>query len=186
MLKKAGFKKQTRNFRREHSDHTDVINIEADRYNDGHLEGKFRVNLGVYYPAIADITEALPVTGAPKEYNCTARTSIGYHRGRDKDYWWKIDPLSSDAETAANLAQMVEEYGLPWLDSLSDLNALKLYMADAGMPFIAAGIALYQDDRSAAQEYVNRSIAEANRYSIHKVITWAKKHGFRVPDDYSR
>ncbi len=51
LLKEARFKKQARNFRRAHNDHTDVINVQAFRYNDA-AHGRFTVNLGVYYPAI--------------------------------------------------------------------------------------------------------------------------------------
>lgn len=179
MLKQAGFRKQARNFRREHDNHTDVINVQADRYNDAN-HGRFTVNLGVYYPAIADISEALPVNGPPKEYNCTARERIGFLMEARADFWWEIDRRSNDADTAHHLANTVATCGMPWLDDLSDLDAVKRFAASNHGLFIAAGIALHQGDREGAQDYFDREMATANEHVKPSLATWANKHGLNV------
>ena len=179
MLKQAGFKKQARNFRREHDNHTDVINVQADRYNDAN-HGRFTVNLGAYYPAIADISEALPVRGLPKEYNCTVRQRIGSLMEVRADFWWEIDRRSSDADTADNLAKTVATYGIPWLDDLSNLDVVKRFAANNHGLYAAAGIALHQGDREGAQHYLDREMATANEFVKPKLASWAKKHGLKV------
>lgn len=147
------FKKQARTFRREHDDYTDVINIQADRYNDAD-QGRFTVNLGVYYPAIADITEAIPVNGAPKEYDCTVRERIGVLMEPHSDSWWEIDRWSNEADTAADLAKAVKNFGLPWLDCLSDLNVVQRFAAEHYQTPVSAGIALHQGEHDGAQDYL--------------------------------
>lgn len=181
LLKEAGFKKQARNFRRAHNDHTDVINVQLFRYNDA-THGRFTVNLGVYYPAIAGITEAFPVEGKPKEYDCTVRQRIGFLLEAGTDFWWEIDQSTDDADTAADLESAVAKYGLPWLDSLSDLNVVKRFARDNHGEFVAAGIALHLGDRDEAQYYFDRDIAKGNKYALPKLIEWAKKHGLAVPE----
>ena len=179
MLKKAGFKKQARNFRREHPDHTDIINAQASRHNDGHLEGEFKVNLGVYYPVIAEIAEMLPVHGAPKEYDRTMRATLGI-LDDDRDYWWKIDPLSSDAETATDLANAVEKVGLPWLERMSDLNQAKQRADEEYRSRIAASVALFQGDRDDAQMYLDKSMAKSHPSALPRLVAWAEKHGLSI------
>ena len=57
LLKKNGFKKKARNFYQEFPDRVEVINVQASQWNEGN-EGKFTINVGVYYPEISKIIEA--------------------------------------------------------------------------------------------------------------------------------
>ncbi|MBT2786735.1 DUF4304 domain-containing protein [Halomonas sp. ISL-106] len=49
-----------------------MINIQASQFNNS-SEWSFTINVGVYFPAIVEITGGSPVNGMPKEYNCTTR-----------------------------------------------------------------------------------------------------------------
>ncbi len=178
LLKEVGFKKQARNFRREHSDRTDVINVQASRYND-ESSAKFTVNVGVYYPTIADVSDALPVTGAPKEYDCTIHARIGALQEDRRDFWWTIEPSSDDAAIAKDLAQDVRDYCLPWLARMGDLDAVKDAMASKNRSSIAAAIALHQGNRTEAQGLFDRALSE-QPLARSRLVLWARKHELDV------
>lgn len=177
-LREVGFKKKARNFRREHADRIDVINVQASRYNDV-SSAKFTVNVGVYYPAIAEMSDALPVRGAPKEYDCTVHARIGTLREDRRDFWWTIELSSDDAAIAKDLAEKVGFFCLPWLERMGDLDTVKESMPSKNRSFIAAAIALHQGRRGEAQELFDRALKE-QPLARSKFVAWAKKHALVV------
>ena len=178
ILREVGFKKKARNFRREHADRIDVINVQASRYSDA-SSAKFTVNVGVYYPAIAEMSDALPVKGAPKEYDCTVHARIGALREDRRDFWWTIEPSSDDGAIAKDLAQNVRDYCLPWLEHMGDLDAVKDTMVSKSRSFIAAAIALHQGNRSEAQDLFDRALNE-QPLAKSRIVAWARKHALNV------
>ena len=178
LLKEVGFKKKARNFHREHADRIDVINVQASRYNDA-SSAKFTVNVGVYYPAIAEMSDALPVKGAPKEYDCTVHSRLGALREDRRDFWWTIEPSSEDAYIAKDLAHNVRVYCVPWLERMGNLDAVKDTMASKNRSFIAAVIALHQGNRSEAQDLFERALKE-QPLAKSRIVAWARKHALAV------
>jgi hypothetical protein len=175
LLKKEGFKKKARNFYREHKNRIELINIQASKWNEGN-EGQFTVNVGVYYPDIAKVTDALPVNGIPKEYDCTIRERIGFLKPDKKDAWWKINSSSNDAEVSENVANQVKELCLPWLDKMSNLDEVKSYIAKNNRAFVAAGIALLQGNRDEASLYIEQALKQ-QPLAKSKINSWGRKHG---------
>jgi len=174
LLKNAGFKKKARNFHREHEDRVELINIQASQFNDG-AEGKLTVNIGVYFPAITEITEAPPVKGMPKEYNCTIRKRIGSLSTEKQDTWWSVGPDTDLNEVAVDLAQKVESVCFPWLEEMASLEKAKLEVAKK-IPFIAAGISLHLGQESEAKAYLEQCIKQKPT-AKPRTIAWGKKHG---------
>lgn len=175
LLKKEGFKKKARNFYREHENRIELINIQASKWNEG-KEGQFTVNVGVYYPEIAKVTDALPVNGMPKEYDCTIRERIGLLSQENKDTWWEINSSSNDAEVSENVANQVKELCLPWLENMSNLDEVKSYIAKNNRAFVAAGIALFQGNRVEASAYIEQALKQ-QPLAKSKINSWGKKHG---------
>ncbi len=175
LLKKNGFKKKARNFYREFENRIELINVQASKWNEGN-EGQFTVNVGVYYPEISKITSELPVKGMPKEYDCTVRERIGLLAPENKDKWWKIDSSSNDSEVSDNVAKLVEELCFPWLDQMSDLEVVKKYIAKNNRAFVAAGIALFLDNREEASAFIEQALKQ-QPLAKSKINTWSKKHG---------
>jgi hypothetical protein len=173
-LKNNGFKKKARNFYREYSDRVEVINVQASQWNEG-SEGKFTINVGVYYPEIAKILEAPPVSGAPKEYDCTVRERIGLLAPEKKDQWWHIDGSVNDLEISEDIANQVENICLPWLSEMSDLVNVKSHVVK-NMAFVAAGIALFQGNREEASELIEKALKQ-KPLAKSKINSWGKKHG---------
>jgi hypothetical protein len=178
LLKEIGFKKNARNFHRERADRIDVINVQASRYNDA-SSAKFTANVGVYYPAIAEMSDALPVSGTPKECDCTVHARIGALREDRRDFWWTVEPSSDDAAIANDLAQNVRDYCLPWLERMGSLDAVKDAMASKNGSFIAAAIALHQGNRSEAQGLFNRALNE-QPLARSRLVSWARQHALDV------
>ena len=174
LLKKNGFKKKARNFYREYSDRVEVINVQASQWNEGN-EGKFTINVGVYYPEISKIIEAPPVTGEPKEYDCTVRERIGLLTPENKDQWWQIDGSVNDLEISENVANQVEKICLPWFSKMSDLENVKNHVVK-NMAFVAAGIALFQGNREEASDLIEKALKQ-KPLAKSKINSWGKKHG---------
>lgn len=175
LLKKEGFKKKARNFYRELENRIELINIQASKWNEGD-EGQFTVNVGVYYPEISKITDALPVSGMPREYDCTIRERIGLLTPENKDRWWEIDSTSNDSEVSANVANQVQELCLPWLEKMSSLDAVKSAIANNNRAFVASGIALFQNNRVEAAAYLVKALKQ-QPLAKSKINAWGKKHG---------
>lgn len=175
LLKNNGFKKKARNFYREFENRIEVINVQASKWNEGN-EGQFTVNVGVYYPEISEITDAPPVKGMPKEYDCTVRERIGLLTPEKKDKWWEIDSSSNDSEVSENVANLVEEICFPWLDKMSDLDAVKSYIAKNNRAFVAAGIALFLGKSEEASAYIEQALKQ-QPLAKSKINAWGKKHG---------
>lgn len=179
LLKQCGFKKKARNFYREHSDRTDVINIQASQWNEG-LKGKFTVNVGVYFPAISELTEASPVKSLPKEYNCTIRERIGLITEENRDTWWEVNPETDQKIVANDLALKVNSVCLPWLESMADLDNVKSGVVKNNRAIVAAGISLHQGNIAEAREYLEQSFKQ-QPLAKSRASAWGKKHGLVQP-----
>lgn len=175
MLKKEGFKKKAGNFYREFENRIEIVNVQANKWNESSI-GQFTINVGVYYPAIAEITEALPVKGMPKEYDCIIRERIGFLSPEKKDAWWNIDKTTNDLELSEEVTEQVKTLCLPWLAKMSDLNEVKTSVAHKNRAFPAAGIALYQGNREEALEYIKLALKQ-QPLAKSKINAWACKHG---------
>ena len=174
-LKLQGFRKNARNFYREHDNRIDVINIQASKWNEGDC-GQFTVNIGVYFPSIANITDDTLVKGLPKEYECTIRSRIGQLTEQNKDFWWSINSSANEAVISSDLASKVESCCLPWLDKMSNLENVKNSLVKSNMAFVASGIALYQGNKEEAALYLEQSLIQTP-YAQFKIKEWGKKHG---------
>ena len=172
LLKENGFSKSSRNFYRESESAWRVVNVQSSQSNSD-MAGKFTVNLGVYLPQVAALAGQSPVTGKPKEYDCTVRKRIGALMPHGVDYWWELLPSTDPAAIAATVAAAVETYGLPWFAA----NTSVLQVADtlANQPSVmAAAAALAAGDRPEAARRIGRMEAE-RPMAASTARAWAKK-----------
>lgn len=177
-LKSRKFRKKARSFYREHNDRTDVINIQLSLWNRGE-NGKFTVNLGVYFPEIAFITDAPPLKGILKEYNCTVRQRIGFLKPRGCDDWWEIDDLTDLKAISLQLLNDVKIYGLPWLDKMSELDEVKKEASNNNLAFVSAGIALYQSNLDEAAIYLKLA-KKQQPLAVERIMAWAEKNNIKA------
>jgi hypothetical protein len=173
-MKREGFKKRGRNFFRESEDRVDVLNVQSSRWNSGE-SGSFTINLGVYLPAIADLSEALPVRGLPKEYECTLRERIGSLMPCNRDYWWAIESGSNLEVIASEIAATVEVHALPWFARMSNMNEVKKELHRYHRSFTSAAIALLQGNREEAGKYLEMACKE-QPMAVERIRAWGMKH----------
>lgn len=123
VLKQRGFRKAGRNFHRAAGEAVQAINIQADKWNEGGA-GRFTVNVGVYFRAVAEIAERWVVEDVPKEYECTVRGRLGI-MPKPGDKWWVLDDNSDDYQVTRDVADVLSAYGLPWLELSSTRSGLR-------------------------------------------------------------
>lgn len=68
-LKAAGYRKDGRTWRRRTGESVLVVNVQASRWND-QSGGQFTLNVGVYFPALAEQLAIYPVADKPAECDC--------------------------------------------------------------------------------------------------------------------
>jgi len=73
-LEAEGYRKSARTFHRTEADHTKVVNVQANLWNQG-SEGSFAINLGVSLPAVAGLS------GGPVAHGRFPKQDDGDHAG---------------------------------------------------------------------------------------------------------
>jgi len=177
VLKKEGFRKSGRTFHRSFDLGTQVVNIQANRWNQGGA-GSFTVNLGIYFPDIHRLAEMIVPRALPGEADCTLRQRLGILMPSGSDYWWELDPGSDLERVAAEVGAAWTRYGKPWLDRHSELEeAAKLSTA---VPIVRMAIYLHLERREEASSVLQKELArkpDANPAYTASLRTWASENG---------
>lgn len=184
LLRTRGFKKKSRTFIKDAGIKGDgayvlVINVQASSFNyDG--EGRYTVNLGVYYPRVAEVSGALPIKGGfPKEYDCTVRERIGALMPGGQDHWWQVREGQDIHKAGIDLSEAVRQYGLEWFGTVSDIKRLRRRLRQEDNLKAAASICLMEGEREEAARLIRQSIREHPRSAAHH-IQWADKHSLDI------
>jgi len=174
LMKRAGFKRSGRNFLKVDSESIAVLNVQASLSNVG-ATGKFTINLGRYFPSVARAVGDPDPPCLPKEYNCHLRQRIGHLLPKKLDHWWEIDPETNLWLLAGDVARAVESAGLPWLERMQHLRALKNELNGFPSPKLAS-VLLLLDDRAQAERCL-QEFARGGPMATASAIAWAKRHG---------
>lgn len=172
-LKEVGFKKKGSSFYKTDDSSMDVINVQLSQGNFGD-EGRFTLNVGKYFPAIAELEGESAALEFPKEYECTLRKRIGDLMPQKADFWWQISRASDDDALAADVKSAVERYALPWLQALDSYAKVRAELAV--FPSLrAASVEVLLNERAAAIAILQALIQERPHGNAH-VRAWAKLH----------
>ena len=174
-LKADGYRKSGRTFYSADDSRTAVVNVQGSKSNLGD-EGTFTINLGVYFPDVAKITNALPITGRfPKEYDCTIRQRLGVLMTDGNDFWWSVNSDTDLDALAKNVGDAWSQHGKPWMDHVSDLDAAHAELLNQQLFFIAAGVSLLRGRRDEALELVRQAESRQPR-AARRIQEWARQH----------
>jgi hypothetical protein len=136
-FKAQGFQKQRHTFNRAAGNGaTQVVSFQMGRHQPPgtqeiplrpHLHGAFTANLGVHFAEVARLLEAGGIwvprdSGLVRESSCQIRKRLGFLTPDRRDVWWNLDAPAN--ELAASLQQLLEAYALPYLDRVSDPEAV--------------------------------------------------------------
>jgi hypothetical protein len=161
-LKRAGYRKSGRTFRHIAGPATKVTNLQGSWTNQG-SEGRFTINLGVYFPEAARLHGLFPVTQQPLESHCVVHARIGSLMPVHRDFWWKVTDGSSLTDLSLEVGEAWERYGKPWLDEHTDVLKARDFMQRLGMPFWSAIFSIIAGDRAGASTFLEQALHEAAR-----------------------
>lgn len=174
-LKTDGYRKSGRTFHFTSDSRTAVVNVQSSKSNFGD-EGQFATNLGVYFPDVAKITNALPFAGNfPKEYNCTIRKRLGVLMTGGDDFWWSVNSGSVLDSLAQDIGDAWTQHGKPWIDHISDLDAVHAELLKQNLFFVAAGVSLLRGRRDEAAALIRQAESRQPR-AAPRLQAWAQQH----------
>ena len=158
LLREQSFKKKGRTFRRDSAGAIQVVNIQGSMTNSGD-SGRFTMNLGVYFPAVARLVGT--ETESPLEYECTLRSRIGRLMPARGDHWWELDAATDVDALAADVADAYRRFGEDWLQVHSDVKRAACSEKSWAGPIVRAALLLEANQRNAAVELMTSSLAES-------------------------
>jgi Domain of unknown function (DUF4304) len=200
-LKKAGFTKSGRTWRRWVGDAAQVIHVQASRHNAG-ADGRFLLAAGVYFPALATRLALFPPTDTPTESDCHVRTRP-MPPGRS---WWKVraagvarpDPDAgkvlgalfswldrradrradqTNARATRELREALERYAMPWLARNGRLAGARYELARSGLLWWAAAASLELGDHEVARRLFQQELAGATPDKADELRRWGRLNG---------
>jgi hypothetical protein len=203
-LAAAGFRRSGRTWRRQLGDGvTQVVSVQWSPRDD--VEGSFGLNSGVYFTTLAELIADLPVTTAPKEYDChVRRTSApsGRHGwqvrvpgiakpdpdmpGLVGDFFSWLDRRADRkapeqrARATRELREALERDAFPWLERMSTLRGAREEFLRRGPAFWAAHASLLLGEREEAARIVERELASAKSERAEMIRKWGRQHGLVV------
>lgn len=196
-LKPLGFRRKGRTFNRTTAGGlTQAINFQMDKYPIGahylipffhsNLYGKFAVNLGVLLPCVYETECQKPAPDFMQEYHCTIRDRLS-ELAFGKDRWFEV---TADTSTlATKLVQLLDKFGLPFLEQFPDYPAVLAYhQAHGVLPFqnpgraaLEAGIVAHHlGDAPAAQHLFARAHSTDHKGFRQHVSELANRLGYQV------
>jgi len=181
LLKRDGFLKSARTFRRARANCIHIINVQGSwtNYDD---QGQFTVNLAVYFPEAAKIHGSFRITDHPSASDCMLTQRIGRLMPIHADYWWEFDAKSDLDKIAKEAASVCQDYGLPWLEEHSTLEGALQFALLRKTPYWASIFSLLLKNRENAERYLAEAISNATQSPDFKsnLMDWGRSQGLVV------
>jgi hypothetical protein len=199
-LKTAGYRKTGRTWRRRTDGCIQVVNVQGSRHSGG-ADGRFYLNLGVYFPALAVRLALFEPTDAPHESDCHFRTRV---TPAGKSHWalhlvggakpesdagqmlgavfsW-LDRRADQHAPGKNdkvrfdLREALEQRALPWLDRMQDLRTSRQALVDSGDLQVAAAASLELGELDEARRLFERFLSKRPSPS-DELRAWGRANG---------
>jgi len=178
-LKAEGFKKQARNFYRRSDLRTDVVIIQASRWNEG-ASGSFTLNLGVYFPEVTEMAGGPRPPEVPKEYHCSVRARIGHLMPAGTDLWWDVSDEINEQNLAKEVVDAWHRFGRAWLESVASYSGARAELVAQKAFFMAAAVSLVMGEPAEAKDLVPRALRH-QPLAADRIREWAKAHALAFP-----
>lgn len=126
----VGFKATGRTYRRAVGDALQVVDIQNWKFNDA-KRARFTLELGVCFPRLLAAVAALDAyafyrenSARPGITECVVRRRIGEFMQPPEDVWWTVSATTGYVPPAGEVAKLLLDAGLPWLESMSTLASV--------------------------------------------------------------
>ncbi len=118
LLKAHRFRKQGQRFRRRYAKTVGIIEFQKSQTGGAHVI-KFTMNLGIVSITLAGRLD--PEDDVDKAIVATAhiRQRIGALLPTGQDVWWEVTDETDTAALAAEIASVIENQALPFIDAVS-------------------------------------------------------------------
>jgi hypothetical protein len=177
ILKHEGFQKSARTYRRNLDGCIQIINIQGSSWNSGD-QGRFTINLAVYYPEAARIDGFSRLTDRPVESDCLVRQRIGLLMPDRNDFWWAFDADSDLDKIAREVSSAWTTYGKPWLAECSTPDGAFRFILSLKNPYWASIFSLMQGNRETAKNYLAEAVIQArNPHLYSRLQDWGRLNG---------
>jgi hypothetical protein len=151
------------------------VNVQASQWNHGR-DGRFTLNLGVYFPKVAE-RRGIPAKSAyPKEHESTLRTRIGALMPESPDHWWDIRDGADMRALSVEVVHAYVTFAEPWLTDMTTLENVLPRLRN-GNPFMAVVAALELNRRDEAREIVCQLLRQATPGLASTVRRFAERQG---------
>jgi hypothetical protein len=178
-LRAAGYRRAARTWRRVGPATTRVVNVQGSAWNSAD-EGRFTINLGLYFPALAPFVGWGRTAERPTEPDCQVRMRIGFLLPGGLDHWWTITPATDIIVLAGEVRDAWVRYGAHWMETYDDLEAARPLVAKQ-YAYGAAAVSLALGDRAEAERLVRDALAAtSHRRQAEGIRVWARQHGLSV------
>ena len=126
VLKPLGYFKQGNKFRRCYAPNLAIIQFQRSQYN-GTESVRYTVNVSIVSAVLAREVGLINELARASEWHGHFRKRIGFFREPPLDTWWTAEAGGSSANSATEIAGLLQARVLPFLDSChSDSDLLKL------------------------------------------------------------
>ena len=179
LLKADGYRKAGHTFRKTQPTCVFVVNVQASQSSSADWL-KFTVNLGAFYPELNSVLNrggwASPSASGPTEAHCHVRERLGHLMPSQRDVWWELQVGSAPPlAVCTEVMEAFRDYGLPWLRTMSDLDAARKSVERKGEIICAAAFAILEGRRDEAQRLIETFLAD--RPDAIGIRAWARQLG---------
>lgn len=179
LLKTKGFRKQARTWRRRAGPDgaVHVVNLQGSMFGT-RVEGRCALNLGIYFPALAELLGLGRVTDTPTEADCHLRRRAAMLQPDARDTWFEFraDEPKSLQNVAASIRDLYTEFGEPWLQRVSTFVSARDELVRNGQWWSAAAASLSAGDEKGAAGLIQRAIETAPHDIAAHLGRWATQH----------
>jgi hypothetical protein len=133
-------------FHRVGPDHVCLLDFQRDKYWTN-AEGKFAINIGIYFPAVEAIRGRPPIEGIPPDGCWTVTTRLAL-LATGKDRWWTLTPKGNLGRLAGELQEGWRDFGRPWIEKNKVLANARDWQLEnyAEWPAVLSTVVLGQRD----------------------------------------
>ena len=121
VLRPQGYRKSGATFRQQRVDTLCIVSLQSSSASTS-VHAKVTVNLGVHVPRLQDPQRP---EAKPSIWSAHWRERIGFLMPEHEDIWWSIRTAADAASVATVIARNVEQHGLPALDRVASVSALR-------------------------------------------------------------
>jgi hypothetical protein len=161
------------------------VNVQSSTYNSG-AHGRFTINLGVNFQALALATGTKFKGALPKQYDFVVGERIGFVLPEKNDKWWEFNEGSDLQAIADELVEAWRRYGKPWLERFSDPRILPTLREEAILHkryAQALQVSVTLGETEAARHWLEQVLIEYPVGAYKHFLKWAEERGISLQQE---